>query len=326
MALLFKGCAAAPPVQAPPEEYRLKELCERRNVAWELDSVSQVVTLSRNGLKAKAMVGSDLVIIGEKKITLSAPLKRSKGVVIVPPDFKHKVLDELSRKISYEARKFKQIVIDPGHGGKDPGTMGRSGLKEKTVVLDIAQRLKKELEGAGIKVMMTRDSDKFISLEERARMANKSQADLFISIHANASRAKSVQGLEVYSFRDIDKATWREIESGEHYRGMFRRLSMKQDDRTLEHILLDMLYSYKQAESRKLGRYLTKNTANSISSMNRGMRTSGFFVLKNTVIPAVLVEVGFLSNKEEERLLNTPSYRQEVADGLAKSIIEYEKK
>ena len=325
LALIFKGCAAAP-VTAPVGEILLKELCEQNGVDWEIDSVSQVVTMQRGGVRAKAMIGSALVIIGEEKINLSVPLRRKQSFVIVPVDFKRKVIDQLARRIPYETRKFKKVIIDPGHGGKDPGTIGRSGLKEKTVVLDIAQRFKKELEEAGIKVTMTRGSDEFIPLEDRARMANRANADLFISVHANASRARSVQGLEIYYLRNLDKATWREIEEGGHYRAMFRHLSMRQGDQSVEHILLDMLYTNKQVESRKLARYMTKNTSNAISSMNRGVKSAGFFVLKNTVIPAILVEVGFLSNKEEEKLLGTSSYRQDIADGLAKSILEYEKK
>lgn len=324
--LLFHGCAAAPPRQAPLDESILKNLCSRYDVEWSFDSVSQVVTLSRQGSKAKAMIGSDLVIIGDEKITLSGPLKRQKGAVIVPPDFRRKVIDRLTQKVEYVVKKFRKIILDPGHGGKDPGTTGRTGLKEKNVVLDIAKRLKKRLEEQGIDITMTRASDVFISLEDRARMANRSKADLFVSIHANYSRTRGVHGLEVYYLRHLDEATKREIRKTMNFNEMFRQFSMNQGEPALQQILLDMMYANKQTESRKLSGYLVRTTADSIKSEERGSKTAGFFVLKNTVIPAILVEVGFLSNKNEEYLLGTGEYRQEVADSLAKSIIEYANK
>ena len=218
------------------------------------------------------------------------------------------------------------MIIDAGHGGKDPGAISRTGLKEKNIVLDIAQRLKKGLEEKGMKVIMTRDRDEFIPLEERAQIANKSKADLFISIHANSSRAKSVHGIEVYYLRNLDNVTRRDVQLGTNYKEMFSHFTMRQNEPTLERILLDMMYAHKQSESKKLARYLTKNTADTVNSMDRGSKSSAFFVLKNTLIPAVLAEVGFLSNKSEENLLATAGYRQEIADGLAKSIIAYASK
>ena len=322
LGLFFHGCATAPKVKVPTAEVLLKDLCRDNNINWSWDSINQVVTLSRQGPTAKAMVGSNLVIIGEDRIILDAPLRRYQGVVSVPLDFKVKVIDKLVQK-EYAILKFKKVVIDPGHGGKDPGAIGKVGLKEKTIVLDIAQRLRKDLAEKGIEVAMTREGDEFVPLEERARLANKSKADLFISIHANSSRARSVHGFEVFYLRNLDDAVRKDIQSATNYKEMFNQFSMKHDRPALEKILLDMLYIHKQYESKKLAGYLTKNTTDTINSMDRGSKTAGFSVLRNTLIPAVLIEVGFLSNKNEESLLATNSYRQEIADSLAKSIIQY---
>lgn len=323
LGIFLSGCAAPSARRIVPQDIILQDLCQRYNVNWDWDSVSQVVTLSRRGLKAKAMVGSDLVIVGEEKINLSVPLKRKKGVVIVPSDFKRKIIDRLTEKTEYPLGKFRAIMIDPGHGGKDPGAIGHSGLKEKIVVLDIAQRLKRNLEAKGFKVSMTRDSDEFISLDDRVRMANGSGTDIFVSIHANASRARSIQGFEIYFLKNLDHAALREIHAATNYQDALNRFAVKQSSSTVGQIVLDMMYVHKQSESRRLARYLAKNTTDTINSVDRGTKPSGFFVLKNTLIPAILIEVGFLSNKTEEGLLRTSDYRQQLADGLAKSILQY---
>lgn len=318
------GCAAVP-VQTtlPAESLLLKDMCTRYGIEWQWDSVSQIVTLESEGKTAKAMVGSDLIVVEGEQINLSAPLKRDKGMVMVPADFKWKVVDRLIKKVEYVVQKFQTIIIDAGHGGKDPGTSGRSGLKEKTVVLDIALKLRNILRDKGIKVIMTRDTDEFIALEDRAKIANKSNADLFISIHANYSRTRSVRGMEVYYLRNLDDITRRDTQLSTNYKEALGRLAMKKGDATLDRILLDLMYENKQIESRKIAKYVTKNTSDDINSVDRGSKMAGFSVLKNTLIPAVLVEVGFLSNKSEEDLLSTSSYREQVAESLAKSILEY---
>ena len=320
---LLAGCAVAPTVKTPAEENNLQDLCRRYDIDWQWDSVTQVVSLTKGGLKARVLPGSNVAVMGEEKITLSAPLKREKNIIIVPPDFKGKVIDRLTSFSVRPLRKIKEIVIDPGHGGKDPGAIGRSGLEEKTVVLDIAKRLKENLEAEGIKVTMVREKDEFIPLEERAAIARRTKADLFVSIHANASRAKSANGLEIYYLRDLDGVTKHELYSAINYQDTFRQFAMQQDLPSLKETLIDMMYVHKQADSKRLAEHLSRNTSGMIESNNRGSKSAGFFVLKNTLIPAVLIEIGFLSNREEEALLGTVQYRKEAADSLAKNILEY---
>jgi len=322
--LFLGGCANAPKPHALPPSESLQELCRQYEVQWQLDSVSQGITLSRNGLTAKAMIGSDIVIVGDEKIVLSSPLKRKRhGVVIAPKDFKEKVIDRLVQKTDFTLKKFRTIILDPGHGGKDPGAIGKSGLKEKTIVLDIAKRLQEKLEEKGLHAVMTRDSDEFISLEGRANLANKAKADLFVSIHANSSRARSSRGFEIFYLKNLNDKLRREMLEGTNYKEMFQGLSMKQGDPALEKTLLDMMFVNKQYESKRLAQHLSQDVSDNIDTVDRGSKSAGFFVLKNTLIPAVLVEVGFLSNKNEERLLGTPAYREEVAESLTKSILQY---
>ena len=320
--IVIAGCAPLPP-KPTEEEADLQELCARYDIQWQWDSVSQVVTLSKGSSKARALMGSPVAVLDNENILLSQPLRRERGMIIVPLDFKRKVIEPLSREAYPSAVKFKEVVIDAGHGGKDPGTIGRSGLKEKTVVLDIAKFLKRNLEQKGIKVVMTRTHDDFISLEKRTEVASRSGAGLFVSIHANASPHRSAKGLEIFYLRELDRDEKNDPQIKENRRSLFQRYAMQRNSMVLDNILSDMLYTYKRAESERLARYLTQKTSSKMKARNRGSKSSGFFVLRNTLVPAILIEVGFLSNPQEEKLLKTKWYRQKIADSLTESILGY---
>ncbi len=321
--VMMSGCARVQPVTEQEED--LQVLCDRNTVEWQLDSVSQVVTLRKGSNHAKALVGSDVVVIGDQKITLSAPLRRVKGVIVVPMDFKRKVIDALMTRNEYvgAVKKFKEIIVDPGHGGKDPGARSKFGTEEKTIVLDIGKRLKRDLEDKGFRVIMTRSTDDFISLERRTEIASQSKADLFVSIHANSSKSKGAKGVEIYYLRELDAVEKKEEQMRQNQKILFKQYAMNQDSPALGNIVADMMYSYKREESERLAIYLNRRIASSTSRESRGSKAAGFFVLRNTMIPAVLVEVGFLTNPSEERSLKTIEYRQKIADSLAQSIEEY---
>ncbi len=320
---LIAGCAPLSP-KLTDQEADLKELCARFGIDWQWDSVTQVVTLKKGSLKAKALVGSDVALVSDKTtIVLSAPLRRERGAIIVPADFKRKVIDALEGEDAFVITKFREVVIDAGHGGKDPGAIGRSGLQEKAVVLDIAKYLKRNLEKRGIKVLMTRTKDEFVSLEKRTEITSQSNANLFVSLHANASPHRGAKGLEIFYLRELgwDEKNDQQIQENQRY--LLKRYAMHQDSPVLKNILFDMIYIYKRAESERLARYLMQKIPGAVRTHNRGIKSSGFFVLRNTLIPAVLIEVGFLSNPQEEKLLKTQWYRQKIADGLAESLLEY---
>ena len=319
----FSGCATTETARLPKEEVRLKELCERSGVEWQWDSVSEVVTLNRGGLKAKALMGSNTVVIADEKIILSAPLKRRKGTVIVPYDFKRKVIERLAPIADFTYRRFQKIIVDAGHGGKDPGALGRSGTREKNVVLDIAKRLKRRLEEKGFDVAMTRNSDRFISLEERTRIAARVKGDLFVSIHANANRSRNLIGAEVYYPRESAQSLKSNDDYEKNCKIYINQTSINPNSPTVKEILIDMLSHNKPYESQKLAQHLSQNTLNDGETKSRGSKMAGFYVLKNSLMPAVLVEVGYLTNKYEESLLKTNAYRQKIAELLAKGIADY---
>jgi N-acetylmuramoyl-L-alanine amidase len=331
--LMAGGCGTTspnPPVSGTKDIY-LKDICERNNIRWQWDQVSQVATLIHKETRAQVLVGSDLVMVGGERVVLGAPARMARSTVIVPPDFQSKVVDRLLREPAQpgvpsgygRVARVRRILIDPGHGGKDPGASGRGGLQEKTVVLDIARRLRKIFQDKGYEVIMTRDADQFIALEGRTEIASRSNVDLFISVHANSSPERAVHGVEVYMAKNLEPADKNELQRQTNRRLLFGRLNLQNGDKNVERIVSDMLYAHKQAESKALASRLSRDMTRVVKTKDRGAKGSRFYVLRNTLIPAILVEVGFLTNPKEEGLLRTSAYRQRVARGLAESIVGY---
>lgn len=215
----------------------------------------------------------------------------------------------------------QRIVIDAGHGGKDPGTRAGS-LREKDIALDIAKRVRDDLEGRGFEVIMTRDKDVFIPLEQRAFIANSREADIFVSIHVNAARNRRARGLETFylNLATSDDA----IEVAARENAATGRVRMADVDNLLEQILN---HTWKE-ESREFATVIQAQMAESILGrvkhpLNRGVKTAGFHVLLGAKMPAVLVEVGFVSNSDEAKQLRSSAHRQKLAAAIADGITRY---
>ncbi len=324
--LALHGCAVrGPVVPAPVAGVPLSEICTKYNVSWQWDGVTQVVMMEYKGNKAKALVGSKTVLVGKEKIMLNLPLVRLNSVIYVPDDFETKVFAPFgiapSPEISSEYLRYKTIIIDPGHGGKDPGTRGQGGSVEKDIVLDVSKKIKAILERAGIKVIMSRDSDEFISLEERSKMASKNNVDIFVSIHANFSRNKKVEGMEVYYVKTDKKSDLDEETRRINERVFVQQLNLKPS--VADKIVADMMYAFKVSASGTIARRIAAGAQNDLNIINRGARECRFSVVRNSVVPAVLVEIGYVSNRSEEKRLKDPLYRTKIAETIAKSIIKY---
>ncbi len=225
-------------------------------------------------------------------------------------------------KAALKKRRVR-IVLDPGHGGKDPGAIGRRGLKEKDVTLKLSKLLKARL-SRNIKaasVITTRDTDEFIPLEERTAIANKNDADLFVSIHINASPRRSASGIETYMLNIANDEDARRLAEREN------ATSRKAVD-DLEYILTDLMKTAKTNDSVLLATAVNGSVVNSLGSKYSGVKSNGvkgapFYVLVGTRMPAILVEVSFISNPVEEKRLRDERYLRAVADGISKGIIEY---
>ncbi len=212
------------------------------------------------------------------------------------------------------------IVIDPGHGGKDPGAIGPSGLKEKDITLQIAKKLKSLLEkNLPVKVILTREGDKYVALDERTEIANMVGGDLFISIHTNAAWDRRVQGVETfYNSQYVYGEGAEEVASRENTVFASETLPSK-----IKNIIWDLIQNQYRSESKALSRVVQQSLTETCGMVSRGVKSAQFYVLRGIAMPAILVEVGFISNPWEERKLKDPEFQKLVALGLYRGLRNY---
>jgi N-acetylmuramoyl-L-alanine amidase len=216
----------------------------------------------------------------------------------------------------------RRIVIDPGHGGHDPGTVGRSGLQEKDLVLDVSLRVARMVrERLGIDVVMTRSTDVYVPLEERTAIANAREADLFLSIHANSSRRRQARGIETYYLNFAVDAHAEEVAAREN---AISPATVKD----LSALVKAITQNSKIQESRDFAANVQRAMIRQLHSADlrvpdRGVRRAPFYVLLGARMPSILVEISFISNEIEERLLKTSRYRNEIAEGILEGVAVY---
>lgn len=220
------------------------------------------------------------------------------------------------------------IVIDPGHGGPDLGAVGRSGLLEKEVTLDIAERLKELLrKEEGLKVVLTRETDVLVPLEERTQIANRCGADLFISIHTNSFKKRSVRGCETFFLAAARNDQARAAAALENSSVRFELTDeASRNLADLEFILMDLVQSEYLKESSDLAAMIQKRLKKKLSIPDRGVSQAGFVVLNKAYMPAVLVETAFISNSKDEKLLKKGSFRQKIARAIFESVRDFKRK
>ncbi len=297
----------------------------------EWDPVARRADLIKDNKTFAFYVGMDYAAINGKPEKLTSPAVFYEGSVAIPADF---AVEEISKVLGppqvtgarvpvTQKYLIRKVVIDPGHGGNDPGAIGRTGLKEKDLVLDIAKRVKEQLNENGVDVVMTRDRDRFIPLEKRSQIANESDVDFFVSIHANSAKLRGARGFEVYYLSTAVDDNARAVEAAENSFLKFDDSSFQRHNTDLEATLWDLVYTENRQESVELAKYIAKAVDGSTSLHNRGVKSARFYVLRGAQMPSVLVEVGFISNPAEEKNLKGSAYRQAVASAIAKGILNY---
>lgn len=219
------------------------------------------------------------------------------------------------------------VVLDPGHGGIDPGAIGPTGLKEKDVVLDIALKTKKLLtSNLGINVVLTRKRDEFVPLRKRAAIANNVKADLFISMHVNASRRPYASGIEVYFLSAAMDDESRAVAAFENEAVKYEKKNKKASD--VEFVLWDIVQTEHIQTSRILAGILGERLKRNLSLKNRGVKSAPFLVLEGSNSPSVLIEMGFITNKQEESNLKKErvraGYAQQILNGILAFKAKYE--
>ncbi len=286
------------------------------NISQETDNLLYLSIFNENDPKTYYLLLDKKIIIKNKVEEKTEKTTILKEEIEIPFDVPKK-----------SDKKAKIIVIDAGHGGKDPGAVGPNNEQEKVVVLKIAQYLYNNLKALGYQPYLTRDDDRYLTLKERTNIANKKNADLFVSIHANAvtkDRVLYARGIETYFLSPARSERAKGVAALENKEDMEAMESFSDQD-----LVLTLLNRGKTVQSQKMAidvqshilYQLRKRYGKEI--IDNGVREAPFWVLVGAQMPAVLVEVGYISHPEESKLLTSDSYQQEMANGIAEGITAY---
>lgn len=228
------------------------------------------------------------------------------------------------QKADAKVNRKRIIVLDPGHGGKDPGAIGYAKTYEKNVTLAMGKELKQLLQSKGYVVYLTRETDIFIPLRQRIKIAQKYKADLFMSIHADSAQNRNATGLSVYTLSDTasDKEA-AALAERENKADIIGGVDLGGNTKEVNDILISLSQTDTRNKSSKYATYLVQEMAKNVKLVKNTHRFAGFAVLKAPDVPAALLEMGYLSNRTEEANLRTASYRRKLAEAAAKAIDKY---
>ena len=230
-----------------------------------------------------------------------------------------------SRKPAARRAAKRVVVLDPGHGGVDPGAIGVSGVREKSVTLSAARELKNILQKTNrYKVILTRNSDRFLRLRDRVAMARDTGAHLFVSLHADSIGRRGVRGASVYTLSEkASDAEAAALAAKENKADLLGGVLLKVEDEEVEEILIDLGQRETKNRSAGFANIALPELGRRVRTLRNGHRFAGFAVLKAPEVPSVLVEMGYLSNRRDERMLSTAKGRRPVLEALAKAIDRY---
>ena len=313
----------------------------------------QKIVFSIGNNKVKVTGNIPFVIIDDKPYQLKNTIIYKKGVFYAPIDDFLELLNKrigtqysinynslsienkLESKISLTSSvdlnqekkkwKFDTIIIDPGHGGKDPGAIGYRGTKEKDIALDVSKRLAKKIErNSKTKVILTREEDVFVRLQDRTKFANANEGDLFISIHTNAAEDRRASGFETFLIGPNKNEAAIKVAARENAALELEGFSGKQ--LTNEDLIkATIAQSAFAAKSEEFASLVQNEIKKRVQSKDRGVKQAGFYVLMGASMPNVLIELGFISNPNEEKKLNNSSYRDMLATSIYYAVLKYQK-
>jgi N-acetylmuramoyl-L-alanine amidase len=359
--LIFGGTAAAATVQSVrawsgpdgtrvvfelsgPVEHKVFTLAEPDRVVIDLPGATAARTLaltdirgSVTGLRAGARPGGELRLVLE----LNGPAKPKTFLLAPSEQGGHRLVVDLPRAelpgavavrrapalpTSTENGRDVVVVIDAGHGGQDPGAIGRGGAREKDVVLAIARRLAAEIDAqTGMRAVLVRNGDYFVSHRKRMQVAHEARADFFISVHADSHRDSSARGATVYVLSEkgaSDEAALL-LAQRENASDLIGGVSLADKDQLLARVLLDLSQSAAMSASMAAGQRLIRRMAAVTPMRRRDVQQAPFLVLKSPDIPSVLVETAYISNSREEASLRSTKYQSSLATALRQGIVDY---
>tara|TARA_B100000470_G_scaffold141846_1_gene109984 strand:+ start:404 stop:1573 length:1170 start_codon:yes stop_codon:yes gene_type:complete len=320
-----------------------------------VNSKTEKIVIYIDNLKIKLSNNIAFIIIDDKAYQMGSKLIKSKDEYYVPIDDFFNILsihgsdnhsiDYTTMSIALNSKikniekpvttvdltkeknkwEFNTIIIDPGHGGKDPGSIGYKGTKEKDITLDVAKRLAKKIQkNLKVKTILTRDEDVWMRLQDRTRLANDKNGRLFISIHANSVEDRRASGFETYMIGTNKNAAAVRTAARENAAlDLEGTNSAKLTDEDL--ITATMAQSGFAKQSEQFAALVQEEMNKRVQSKNRGVKQAGFYVLMGASMPNVLIELGFLSNPNEEKKLNSSSYRDMLATSIYYAILKYQK-
>ena len=313
----------------------------------------QKIVFSLGNVKIKVTGNISFIIIDDKPYQLKNNIIYKKGIFYAPIDDFLDLLNEktgssyvmdysslsiqnkfISQEVStnpvdlYQEKKkwkFDTIIIDPGHGGKDPGAVGYRGTKEKDIVLDVSKRLAKKIErNSKTKVILTREEDIFLRLQDRTKFANANEGDLFISIHTNAAEDRRASGFETFLIGPNKNEAAVRVAARENAALELEGFSGKK--LTNEDLIkATIAQSAFAAKSEEFASLVQNEIRKRVQSKDRGVKQAGFYVLMGASMPNVLIELGFISNPNEEKKLNSSSYRDMLATSIYYAVLKYQK-
>ncbi len=300
---------------------KLNPILHEKTILVQNDYLSQVRVAQKTTSTVRIVADLDLDISSFRVWHLPDPFRI---IIDIHPSKFYRPSQPTSKNISIIRQLglgIQRVVLDPGHGGTDPGCVGKSGTLEKNVVLDVSRLLKTLLEKEGLEVILTRGSDIFLPVENRTVIANQKQADLFISIHANATRNRKLSGVETFYLNFSQDPSVIATAARENATST-KNISKMKD------IIEKIIQNTKIPESKELAKGIQNNLVRSLSKKysninSLGVKGGPFWVLIGAEVPSVLVEISFLSNPTEEKRLQSTQYRQRIAQGIYEGIMAY---
>ncbi len=321
--------------------YNVYELKKLFDVQIDENTMENNLTLAFKKQRLTFLISASYVILDDDIYNFSYPLRLVEGKYYLPLTTLSMILPKFNTQFSYnkakgeivaddntyQSSKIDMVVIDAGHGGKDPGAVGKSSY-EKNLTLKISQKVAKALAKNGINVLLTRNKDEFVELRKRAQLANDYKADLFISIHCNASRHSNRKGAEVFilsTSKVTDKRVEEAIAVENSVVSKYEGESALAHYNDLDFVLKDMALSEHLLASNDLAHCVQNQLVSLTGFHDRGVKQGPFYVLKGAFMPAILVELGFISNPKQERQLNSTSYQDKFVQAIINGVMKFKK-
>ena len=333
--------------------FSVNDLAKITNSKKFINDQTEKIIFYIDNKKIKVTNDVTFILIEDSLYQLSSKVIKDKNDYFLPIDSFFNIINSLSKdfsavlssqRISFSTKKitvtpnkkvdlsnekqkweFKTIVIDAGHGGKDPGAVGYRGTKEKDIALDVAKRLEKKLsKNLNVKIVMTRDEDIFLRLSERTKIANENNGSLFISIHTNAAEDRRASGFETFLIGPNKNEAAVRVAAREN--AVLELEGISGQKLTNEDLIkATIAQSAFASKSEQFASMVQAEIKKRVQSKDRGVKQAGFYVLMGASMPNVLVELGFISNPSEEKKLRSPQYRDQLATAIYRAVEQYQK-